>query len=197
MHQSDHDLIHKIYACATGDAPWDEALRPIMGRLNARCAGVVKHSIAPVKAEVLVGIDVDPGTEQAYVERYVRENPLINCLSAMPLGFVTIGSGVVDERFYTESAFYNDWQKPAGYADNMGISLARRRGEFVLLSLPRDFRQGVYSKEELDAVKPFVQHLVRAFNIWLRLAQSPFMQSRFPRRFSLGTSTECTLRLWS
>lgn len=170
MLRSEHELIETMYACATGEVPWEHALRPIMDRLNARCAGIVKHSIAPVKAEVLVGIDVEPATQQAYIDRYVRENPLMNCLSAMPLGFVTAGSGVVDERFYAESAFYNDWQKPAGYADNMGISLARRGGEFVLLSLPRDFDHGVYTKEELDGVKPFVQHLVRAFNIWLRLS---------------------------
>jgi DNA-binding CsgD family transcriptional regulator len=172
MTQVDDEIIHKIYACATGEGEWEDALRPIMGLLGAKCLGIVKHSIAPVRAEVLVGVDVDPLTQAAYVEKYVRENPVINCLSAMPLGFISIGSGVVDETFYRSSAFYNEWQKPAGYADNMGISIARRRGEFVLLSMPRDFSGGLYTQEELLVIKPYVQHLVRAFNIWLRLTSA-------------------------
>lgn len=166
----DDKIIHTIYACAIGESSWDDALRAVMGLIDARCAGIVRHSIAPVGAEVIAGTDVDPATQAAYVRRYVRQNPLINCLSAMPLGFLTTGSGVVDESFYFESEFYNSWQKPAGYADNMGIMLARRSGEFVLLSLPRGFERGVYTPEDFEIVKPYISHLVRAFNIWLRLS---------------------------
>jgi DNA-binding CsgD family transcriptional regulator len=165
----DDDIIHKIYGCATGESDWDVALRPIMGLLDAKCLGIVKHSIAPVKAEVLVRIDVDTETETQYVEEYVHKNPVMNCLSAMPLGYVTCGSGAVDETYFHQSSFYNDWQKPAGYADNLGMALARRRGEFVLLSMPRDFNRGIYTPEELMIIKPYVAHLVRAFNIWMRL----------------------------
>ncbi|MBK8458529.1 MAG: hypothetical protein IPL47_16580 [Phyllobacteriaceae bacterium] len=165
----DDKIIHTIYSCATGDSSWDDGLRAVMGLIDARCAGIVRHSIAPVGAEVIAGVDVDPRIQAAYVSRYVRQNPLINCLSAMPLGFLTTGSGVVDESFYFDSDFYNSWQKPAGYADNMAIMLARRNGEFVLLSLPRGFERGVYTPEDFDIVKPYISHLVRAFNIWLRL----------------------------
>jgi hypothetical protein len=133
----DDRWVQSVYQCALGELSWDVALRPLMSTLNATCAGVVKHSIAPVKAEVLVRIDVERQTEQAYVEHFVHENPVMNCLSAMPLGYVTTGSGAVDERFYFSSRFYNEWQKPAGYADNMGISLARQQGQFVMLSIPR------------------------------------------------------------
>jgi hypothetical protein len=167
--QVDDEIIHKIYGCATGESDWEDALRPIMGLLDAKCLGIVKHSIAPTGAEVLVRIDVDTQTETQYVEEYVHKNPVMNCLSAMPLGYVTCGSGAVDENYFLASSFYNDWQKPAGYADNLGIALARRRGEFVLLSMPRDFNRGIYTPEELNIVKPYVAHLVRAFNIWMRL----------------------------
>jgi DNA-binding CsgD family transcriptional regulator len=167
--QVDDEIIHKIYGCATGESDWEDALRPIMGLLDAKCLGIVKHSIAPTGAEVLVRIDVDRQTETQYVEEYVHKNPVMNCLSAMPLGYVTCGSGAVDENYFLASSFYNDWQKPAGYADNLGIALARRRGEFVLLSMPRDFNRGIYTPEELNIVKPYVAHLVRAFNIWMRL----------------------------
>ncbi len=165
----DDQWIHDVYTCATGEQPWEQALRPLMAELNATCMGVVKHSIAPVSAEVLVRVDVNASTERAYVERYVHENPVMNCLSAMPLGYVTAGSGAVDETFFFNSDFYNDWQKPAGYADSMAISLARRQGQFVMLSIPRDFNAGLYSRDELSGVYPYVPHLVRAFNIWLRL----------------------------
>ncbi|MGQ3354240.1 MAG: helix-turn-helix transcriptional regulator [Phreatobacter sp.] len=167
-----NEWIHDVYRCAMEEQPWEVALRPLMAELRATCAGVVKHSIAPTGAEVLLRVDVDPGTEQAYVQTYVHQNPVMNCLSAMPLGHVTTGSGAVDERFYFSSEFYNSWQKPSGYADNMGISLARRNGQFVMLSLPRDFDAGLYSREEISAVLPYVQHLVRAFNIWLRLTST-------------------------
>jgi DNA-binding CsgD family transcriptional regulator len=161
--------IHDVYTCAMGEMPWEQVLRPLMGELKATCVGVVKHSIAPVGAEVLVRVDVNANTERAYVERYVHENPVMNCLSAMPLGYVTAGSGAVDEKFFFASDFYNDWQKPSGYADNMAISLARRQGQFVMMSIPRDFNVGLYSRDELSRVHPYVPHLVRAFNIWLRL----------------------------
>ena len=92
----DDSIIHSIYSCATGDLPWDAAVRPIMDLIDARCAGVVRHSIAPTRAEVLARIDVDPQTERAYVNEYVHKNPVMNCLSAMPLGYVTYGSGAVD-----------------------------------------------------------------------------------------------------
>ncbi len=161
--------VHDVYACAAGDLPWEASLRPIVHEMRGTCLGVVKHSIAPVRADVLVRLDVDETAERAYVERYVHQNPVINCLSAMPLGYVTAGSGAVDEKFYLSSSFYNDWQKPSGYADNLGVSLARRQGQFVLLSLPRSFDVGTYSRDELATIYPYVPHLVRAFNIWLRL----------------------------
>ena len=169
MTKVDDAIIHKIYGCATGEADWEDALRPVMGLLDAKCLGIVKHSIAPTGAKVLVRIDVDSQTEAQYVSEYVHKNPVMNCLSAMPLGYVTCGSGAVDEKFFLSSSFYNDWQKPAGYADNLGIALARRRGEFVLLSMPRDLNRGIYTPEELQIIKPYVAHLVRAFNIWMRL----------------------------
>jgi DNA-binding CsgD family transcriptional regulator len=165
----DDSIIHRIYSCATGDLQWDAALRPIMALIDAKCAGVVRHSIAPTGAEVLARIDVDPETEQSYLEEYVHKNPVMNCLSAMPLGYITYGSGAVDQTHYLQSSFYRDWQLPAGYADNLGISLARRNGEFVLLSLPRDLKRGTYTPQDTEIIKPYVQHLVRAFNIWLRL----------------------------
>jgi DNA-binding CsgD family transcriptional regulator len=164
--------IHEVYRCATGEAHWENALRPLIREFRATCAGVVRHSIAPIGAEVLVRVDVDTQTEHAYVNHYVHQNPVMNCLSAMPLGYVTTGSGAVDEKFYFSSPFYNEWQKPAGYADNMGISLARRQGQFVMLSMPRSFDVGLYTREEMSKVIPFVQHLVRAFNIWLRLTMA-------------------------
>lgn len=162
-------IIHKIYGCATGEAKWEDALRPMMGLIDAKCLGIVKHSIAPTGAKVLVRIDVDAQTEAKYVTEYVHKNPVMNCLSAMPLGYVTCGSGAVDEKYFLSSSFYNDWQRPAGYADNLGIALARRRGEFVLLSMPRDLNRGIYTPDELQIIKPYVAHLVRAFNIWMRL----------------------------
>jgi PAS domain-containing protein len=166
----DDRWVQDVYRSALGEVPWEKALRPLMQELRATCAGVVRHSIAPIGAEVLVRVDVNAETEQAYIDRYVHQNPVMDCLSAMPLGYVTTGSGAVDETFYFNSSFYNEWQKPAGYADNMGISLARRHGQFVMLSLPRSFETGLYKREELAVVVPYVQHLVRAFNIWLRLA---------------------------
>lgn len=165
----DDSIIHRIYSCATGELSWDSAVRPIMDLIDAKCAGVVRHSIAPTGAEVLARIDVDPRTERAYVNEYVHINPVMNCLSAMPLGYVTYGSGAVDQTHFFESSFYQDWQLPAGYSDNLGISLARRNGEFVLLSLPRDLQRGVYTPDDVATIKPYVQHLVRGFNIWLRL----------------------------
>lgn len=165
----DDAIVHRIYSCATGDLPWEEALRPVMGLIGAKCAGVVRHSILPTGAEVLARIDVDPDTERLYINEYVHKNPVMNCLSAMPLGYITYGSGAVDQTHYFESSFYRDWQLPAGYADNLGISLARRNGEFVLLSLPRDFQSGLYTPDDMAIIRPYVQHLVRAFNIWLRL----------------------------
>jgi DNA-binding CsgD family transcriptional regulator len=167
--QVDDEIIHKIYGCATGECDWEDALRPIIGLLEGKCLGIVKHSIAPIKAEVLVRIDVDTQTETRYVEEYVHINPFMNCVSAMPLGFVTSGPGVLDETHFRSSTYYNDWQKPAGYADNLCMALARRQGEFVLLTMPRDFKRGAYTREDLMVIKPYVAHLVRSFNIWLRL----------------------------
>jgi hypothetical protein len=93
----DDRWIHDVYRCATDELPWGHVLRPLMGTLKATCAGIVKHSIVPIAAQILVRVDSDQKTEQAYIERCVHENPVMNCLSAMPLGYVTTGSGAVDE----------------------------------------------------------------------------------------------------
>lgn len=167
-----HDWIHDVYRCAVDELSWRDVLKPLMQEMRATCAGVVKHSIAPIGAEVLVRVDVDPAAERAYVDQFVHENPVMNCLSAMPLGYVTTGSGAVDENFYFATRFYNEWQKPADFADNMGVSLARRQGQFVMLSLPRSFKVGVYSRDDIRKISTYVPHLVRAFNIWMRLRAS-------------------------
>ena len=169
MTDVDDALIHKIYGSATGEVSWGETLKGLIQIMNGECAGIVLHSIAPVRAEVIASTQVEPDTQHRYVTEYVVKNPVMNCLSAMPLGFVTYGSGAVDESFYFDSDFYNAWQKPAGYADNLGIALARRAGEFVLLSIPRNFQTGLYTPDDVKRIKPYVSHLVRAFNIWARL----------------------------
>ncbi|MGL4637047.1 MAG: helix-turn-helix transcriptional regulator [Beijerinckiaceae bacterium] len=161
--------VHDVYRCAMDELPWEAVLRPLVKALNAECAGVLKHSIAPVTVELLAKFNVEPDTEQAYLQHYVYENPMISCLSAMPLGYVTTGSGAVDERYYFDSKFYTDWQKPSGYSDNMVISLARRQGQFVSLFIPRHFDNGVYPREATSIIVPYMPHLVRAFNIWLRI----------------------------
>ncbi len=161
----DDAIIHKIHACATGELPWETALQPIMGLIETKCAGVVRHSIAPAGAEVLAQIDVDPKTEAACVREYVHKNPVLSCLSAMPLGYITYGSGALDERHFLASSFYNDWQVPAGCADNLAISIARRNREFVLLSLPSDLSRELYTPDDMAVIRPHVQHLVRSFNI--------------------------------
>jgi hypothetical protein len=161
--------VHDVYRCAMDELPWENALRPLVKALDAECAGVLKHSISPVTVELLAKFNVEPDTEQAYLEHYVHENPMISCLSAMPLGYVTTGSGAVDEKHYFDSKFYTDWQKPSGYSDNMVISLARRQGQFVSLFIPRNFKNGVYPREATSTIVPYMPHLVRAFNIWLRI----------------------------
>jgi DNA-binding CsgD family transcriptional regulator len=159
--------IDSVYRCATGDAPWEVAVRPLMQETGTFCCGGVNHTIMPLTADIVIGVDTPPELSAAYEKTLVHENPLIDLFSSLSPGkFMT---GLSRPGSENEPNTFKEDLATRGVSDTLWISIAKRPGEFFMLPAPRMPQAGFFTKEDLDKVQPYVPHLVRGFEIWLKL----------------------------
>jgi DNA-binding CsgD family transcriptional regulator len=161
--------IDSVYRCATGDMPWDVALRPISQEAGTFCIGAVNHTIMPLKASICINVDGPPNLAEAYEQTFVYANPLIDALSALTPGTIMTGLSRGDDAHHEGTKFFQEYLAPQNVGDTLWISLARRPGEFFMLAAPRLPQAGVFNQTELDNLKTYMPHLTRAFEVWLKL----------------------------
>jgi DNA-binding CsgD family transcriptional regulator len=161
--------IDSVYRCATGDAPWEVALRPISQEAGTFCIGAVNHTIMPLKANICINVDGPPNLAEAYEQTFVYANPLIDALSALTPGTILTGLSRGDDAHHEGTKFFQDYLAPQNVGDTLWISIARRPGEFFMLAAPRLPQAGVFSQTELENLNTYMPHLTRAFDVWLKL----------------------------
>jgi DNA-binding CsgD family transcriptional regulator len=161
--------IDSVYRCATGDAPWEVALRPILADTGSFSMGAVNHTVLPLTATIPIIIDGPPNLADLYVQSFVYENPIIDTLSGLSPGKVITGFARPGETNNPMSTFFADYLIPQNIGDALWISIARRPGDFFMLAAPRMQNLGPFSQVELDNLQPYLPHLVRAFEVWLKL----------------------------
>jgi DNA-binding CsgD family transcriptional regulator len=159
--------IDSVYRCATGDAPWEVALRPIMQESGTFCIGAVNHTIMPLTANIVLGIDTPPELSAAYEKTLVHENPLIDVFSGLSPGKFMTGLSRPGEDDKPNT--FKDNLATRGVSDTLWISIAKRPGEFFMLAAPRMPQAGFFNQADLEIIQPYVPHLVRAFDVWLKL----------------------------
>jgi hypothetical protein len=82
--------IDSVYRCATGDVPWEVALRPIVQETQTFCIGALNHTIMPLTASIIINVDGPTDLASSYEQTFVNQNPLIDALSSLtPGNFIT------------------------------------------------------------------------------------------------------------
>ena len=161
--------IEKAYRCAIGEESWDVALRPLLAETKAFCVGGVNHTIMPLSVKLHINVDGPVEAERAYVETYVHENPIMDTLCSLSPGKLITGFSRPGNENHEESKFFREYQTSQNIADILWVSIARRPGDFFMLAFPRLPDAGPFTQADIERFEPYVPHLVRAFDVWLKL----------------------------
>jgi DNA-binding CsgD family transcriptional regulator len=70
---------------------------------------------------------------------------------------------------YRETEFFQDWVRPQGYGDIVGVLLLRNRQHYAWLTIRRAEERGTYSASEVRAAGRLAPHLRRAISLRFKL----------------------------
>lgn len=70
---------------------------------------------------------------------------------------------------YRETEFFQDWVRPQGYGDIVGVHLLRNRQHYAWLTIRRAEERGTYSASEVRAAGRLAPHLRRAISLRFKL----------------------------
>lgn len=120
---------------------------------------------------------IDPVWPQRYLDHFAERNPFaraanpIEYLRGWTTKILTHDDDVPkDTLVHTE--FYNDFLKPQSIESTMMIRLARNGPEIAVMNINCAPRRGRFEQAEIDTAARLQPHLIRAFTLGRKLAQS-------------------------
>jgi DNA-binding CsgD family transcriptional regulator/PAS domain-containing protein len=131
---------------------------------------------------------IDPAEMDRYVAHYADRNPLHHVDD--PGRFLAGWAPriLTDEDWMPKSElvrteYYNDFLKPQDIHACVMVRLARRGAETATINITRSARRGAFERADLALAQTLHPHLIRAFELGQKLAQSRALTSGFAAVF--------------
>lgn len=171
MESDDLHLIDQIYEAVHNPV----ALLPAYKALALRCGGFVAHSLTvdPRKKSVLESQVSDAALEYAtlaYAQYYVSVDTRVPWYLAGQIGEWRADQCRYDDLYVQRSEIYNDFLKPVG-VKRMVVLHLRGTDNMQVLSIGRAYDAGGFGEHDLQRLRLFSPHLVRAAELRARLWQ--------------------------
>jgi hypothetical protein len=119
----DLDLIAAIYDAALDPSRWDEVVRRIVEATKSVSGGLFMQEGNAGQLSALH--NVDPFYDKAYVEFWHKHNPLLAVAAATTPGELRSSAYITQTDPFKASAYCNEFMRPQGWADSVGICLLR------------------------------------------------------------------------
>ncbi len=159
MNDLQADLTETLYSILLGEADWTRFLDQLVS--DRRKGGAVfmlqNDSMNGRSGQLEIASGLDSSTITAYAEYYGRLNPWVpdHILLAEHRGIADHEVISREELYRTE--YYNDYLKPGGIEGSAGMTLSRRGGASMILTMVHgesDPEVSTLMAERLDLVKP-------------------------------------------
>jgi DNA-binding CsgD family transcriptional regulator len=164
------DLIAAIYDAAIDPAGWDEVLRRIVEATNSISGVILSHHIDPLArdinaVQVEAMCNVDPLFADAFIQTYYKINPLNPAAVAIAPGQVLAASPVTQTDSFRATPFYNEFLRPQGCSDAIGIGLYRTPARSEMLALHRSPDAVLLEPAQWRLLETLAPHLQRAASV--------------------------------
>ena len=163
----DGDLIAAIYDAIIEPSGWDEVVKRIVEATGSVSGVIGIHQVDRpahriVSALVPAMYNIDPFWSDAFVQNYHKNNPLdVQVLAAMP-GKARASTFITQTDSFKACAFYNEFMRPQGQAENVGIGLVRTPITAGYLALQRSPASISLEPEQWKLLEKLGPHLQRA-----------------------------------
>jgi len=164
------DLITAIYDAIIEPSGWDNVVKRIVEATKSVSGGILAHQVDAfthqVEAARLTAIcNADPSYIDAYVQHYHKINLLIPASLAIAPGEVRTNTHITQTDSFRASAIFQEWIRPQGWADVVGIGLRRAPKEHEQLRLLRSPDATWVEPPEWHLLETLAPHLQRAATI--------------------------------
>jgi DNA-binding CsgD family transcriptional regulator len=163
-------LIGQTYECLVEEDGWRELLASY-ARLIGGDSGLIylKPRGAP-KGKILtsLGLDVSYRVDN-YLSYYEPRSPILPLYRRLPEGQVHALGEYAFSAPYRKSEYFQDWVRPQGYGDMVGVHLLRNGQHSAWLSIRRAEERGTYSVFDIHAAECLIPHLARGISLRFRL----------------------------
>lgn len=160
-----NDLIATIYDAAIDPSGWEEVVRRIVEATKSIQGGLLIHQ---TKAAHLSAVyNADPVYDSAFVENWhlYRRNPVVAFSLITAPGELRTCTHIYQSDAFKASVFYNEFVRPQGWADSVGVGLLRGPNSHAHLVVHRSPDAIWVDPPEWHLLETLAPHLKRAAEI--------------------------------
>ena len=165
----DTDLIAAIYDAIIDPSGWDEVVKRIVTATKSIAGGIAIHA---EEANLAAMYNCDPFYADAFVQTYEKVNPMNSAVQVIASGQVLAASSITQTDGFKASRFYNEFMRPQGWADSIGIGLMRTPGAVGYLGLQRSPDAIWVEPAEWNLLETLAPHLKRAAEVHQLLSRA-------------------------
>jgi hypothetical protein len=163
----DTDLIAAIYDAVIEPFGWDDVVRRVVEATKSASGALLAHQVDALThqveaADITAICNADPFYKGQYVQHYHKINPLIAASLAIAPGDVGTATHITQTDRFRASPFFQEWVRPQGWVDHVGIGLRRTPKMHIQLRLLRSPNAIWVEPAEWHLLEALAPHLRRA-----------------------------------
>jgi DNA-binding CsgD family transcriptional regulator len=168
--ESELSLIAAIYDAIIDPSRWQEVVRRIVEATRSVGGGIHIHQKNVVHLSALHNID--PFYAEAFIETWHQHNPLFDMVATMLPGELRSCTHCTQTDEFRASAFFNEFLRPQGQADAVGLGLLHGPHFSGYLCLHRSPEAIWVEPEEWHLLETLAPHLKRAAEVHQLLSRA-------------------------
>ncbi len=157
--------IETLYDAAVDPGRWIDALQKTGEFVEGTSATLFWQDAATRHAAIFHAWNCDPHYERLYCEKYGSLNPYFPALAFVEVGKPVAGADLIPHEEFRQTRFYNEWVKPQGLIDVIGVNLERTATATAFFVIRRSEENGVIDDGARRRFELIAPHVRRAASV--------------------------------
>jgi DNA-binding CsgD family transcriptional regulator len=171
------ELIGLVYDAALDPTLWPRALEQACLFVGGSSGNLFWHDAATGRSAVLHLFNEEPHYTKLYFEKYLPLNPCFPAAAFSEAGLVYASTDFVPFEEMVETRFYEEWMKPQGMIDALGVNLEKGATNSSIVSVRMHEKDGFADADDRRRFALIVPHFQRAVSIGRLFDQSKATQA--------------------
>lgn len=161
------DLVAAIYDAALDLGLWPDVLDRLRRTVGYRAGGIVHVQANSPCVAIMGTTGLDPAMAGRMPELFGHpdHDPYGRHLPLLKPGAPTTRRVLMDDEAFERTRIYTDFLEPQGLYHDITTPMGFWQGEFIGMFLSRPRADGPTDKNDIRALRPWIQHLQRALRI--------------------------------